>query len=112
MPAETLNGASLHDEMAYPDCLLTKNSLKDVWEWLSELSTMFNSCTSQSRFCAAISLINPTVSADIFGLEEAALDVYFQNSRKPWRCQARSVSGSKLKGAGFRRRTMRTRVTI
>ena len=101
MTAETLNGASLHDEMAYPDCLLTKNSLKDVWEWLSELSTMFNSCTSQSRFCAAISLINPTVSADIFGLEEAALDVYFQNSRNPWRCQRRSVSGWIMKSACF-----------
>jgi hypothetical protein len=45
MTAETLNGASLHDEMAYSGCLLTKNSLKEVWEWLSELSTMFNSCT-------------------------------------------------------------------
>jgi len=45
MTAETLNGASLHDEMAYSDCPMTKNSLKEVWEWLSELSTMFNSCT-------------------------------------------------------------------
>jgi hypothetical protein len=46
MPAETLNGTSLHDEMAFSDCLLTKNILKDVWEWLSELSTMFNNCAS------------------------------------------------------------------
>ena len=41
MPAETLKGASLHGEMAYSDCLLTKNILKEVWEWLRELSTMF-----------------------------------------------------------------------
>ena len=37
----------------------------------------------QSRFCAAISLINATVSSGIFGLEDAALDVYFQNNRNP-----------------------------
>ena len=35
----------------------------------------------QSRFCAAISLIKVTVSAGIFGLEDAALDLYFQNRR-------------------------------
>jgi hypothetical protein len=32
-------------------------------------------------------LINSTVSADSFGLEDAALDLYFQNSRNPCRCQ-------------------------
>ena len=32
MPAEILNGASLHDEMVYLDCRLTKNSLKEVWD--------------------------------------------------------------------------------
>ena len=35
----------------------------------------------QSRFCTAISLIKATVSAGIFGLEDAALDLYFQNRR-------------------------------
>jgi hypothetical protein len=35
----------------------------------------------QSRFCATISLIKATVSAGIFGLEDAALDLYFQNRR-------------------------------
>ncbi len=50
MTAETLNGASLHDEMTYSDGLLTKNSLEEVWEWLSELSTMFNSCTTKDSF--------------------------------------------------------------
>jgi hypothetical protein len=35
----------------------------------------------QSRFCAAISLIKATVSVGIFGLEDAALDLYFQNRR-------------------------------
>src|SRR5712692_6558829 len=35
----------------------------------------------QSRFCDAISLIKATVSAGIFGLEDAALDLYFQNRR-------------------------------
>ena len=34
-----------------------------------------------SRFCAAISLINVTVSSDTLGLREAALDLYFQNRR-------------------------------
>ena len=41
----------------------------------------------RSRFCAAISLINATVSAGIFSLEDATLDEYFQNSRNPIRCQ-------------------------
>ncbi len=45
----------------------------------------------QSRFCTAISLINATVSAATFGLAEAALDVYFQESLKPCRCHRRSV---------------------
>jgi hypothetical protein len=35
----------------------------------------------QNRFCPAISLIKATVSAGIFGLEDAALDLYFQNRR-------------------------------
>ena len=32
--------------MAYPDFPLTKNSLKEVWGWLRDLSTMSNSCTN------------------------------------------------------------------
>jgi hypothetical protein len=38
-------------------------------------------------------LIKATVSAESFGLEEAALDLSFQYSLNPWRCQRRSVSG-------------------
>ena len=45
------------------------------------------------RFCPAISLINATASTEIFGLADAALDLYFQYSLNPWRCQRRSVSG-------------------
>src|SRR5260221_10768426 len=44
-----------------------------------------------SRLSLAISLINATVSAEILGLEEAALDLYFQYNLNPWRCQRRSV---------------------
>jgi len=44
-----------------------------------------------SLFSLAISSIKATVSAEIFGLEEAALDLYFQYSLNPWRCHRRSV---------------------
>jgi hypothetical protein len=44
-----------------------------------------------SRLSLAISLIKATVSAEIFGLRAAALDVYFQKSRKPWRCHRSNV---------------------
>jgi hypothetical protein len=40
-----------------------------------------------SRLSLAISLINSTVSVEIFGLGAAALDVYFQYRFNPWRCQ-------------------------
>jgi hypothetical protein len=40
-----------------------------------------------SRLSLAISLIKATISADSFGLRAADLDVSFQKSRKPWRCQ-------------------------
>src|SRR5258706_567504 len=63
----------------------------------------------QSRFCAAISLIKATVSADIFGLEDAALNLYFQNRRNPWRCHRRSVSGWTMKRACFQARTILAR---
>jgi hypothetical protein len=43
------------------------------------------------RLFLAISLINATVSAAIFGLGAVALDLYFQNSLNPWRCHRRSV---------------------
>jgi len=36
-------------------------------------------------------LIKVTVSWAILGLREAALDLYFHKSLKPWRCQRRSV---------------------
>ena len=41
----------------------------------------------QSRLSLAISCIKATVSAEIFGVGEVALDLYFQKSLKPWRCQ-------------------------
>ena len=40
-----------------------------------------------SRLSLAITLINSTVSVEIFGLGAAALDLYFQYSFNPWRCQ-------------------------
>jgi len=46
---------------------------------LEQLST--NTSAPQSRFSAAISLINATVSSGIFGLEDAARDLYLQNRR-------------------------------
>jgi len=39
----------------------------------------------------AISLIKGTISAVIFDLRAAALNVYFQKSRKPWRCHRSNV---------------------
>jgi len=45
------------------------------------------------RLSLAISLIKSTVCWEILGAREAALDLYFQKSLKPWRCQRRSVSG-------------------
>ena len=39
-----------------------------------------------SRLSLAISWIKATVSAEIFGAAEVALDLYFQKSLKPWRC--------------------------
>ena len=63
----------------------------------------------QSRFCPAISMIKATVSAGIFGLEDAALDLYFQNRRNPWRCHRRSVSGWTMKSACFHARDARAR---
>src|SRR6266566_9241534 len=65
----------------------------------------------QSRFCAAISLIKVTVSAGIFGLEDAALDLYFQNRRNPWRCHRKSVSGWTMKSACFHARDALARRT-
>ncbi len=44
-----------------------------------------------SRLSLAISLIKATDSAVIFDLRAAALDVYFQKSRKPWRCHRSNV---------------------
>src|SRR5215469_2048537 len=38
------------------------------------------------RFSLAISLIKSTVSWEILGAREAALDLYLQKSLKPWRC--------------------------
>jgi len=55
----------------------------------------------QRRFCTAISLMKATVSAEIFGLADAALDVYFQYSLNPWRCHRKSVSGWMMKSACF-----------
>jgi hypothetical protein len=46
-----------------------------------------------SRLSLAISLIKATASSEIFGLGVAALDLYFQKSRKPWRCHRSTVSG-------------------
>src|SRR5215469_16643214 len=40
-----------------------------------------------SRLSFVISRIKERVSWDIFGLREAAFDLYFQKSLKPWRCQ-------------------------
>ncbi len=65
----------------------------------------------QSRFCPAISLIKATVSAGIFGLEDAALDLYFQNRRNPWRCHRSSVSGWTMNRACFQVRTALARRT-
>ena len=45
MPAGALEWSSLQDQMVYPDCLLTKNGLKEAWGWLRDLSTMSNRCT-------------------------------------------------------------------
>jgi hypothetical protein len=39
----------------------------------------------------AISLIKATVSGEIFGLGDAALDLYFQYSLNPWRCHRKRV---------------------
>jgi hypothetical protein len=36
-------------------------------------------------------LIKATISAVIFDLRAVALDVYFQKSRKPWRCHRSNV---------------------
>ena len=44
-----------------------------------------------SRLSLAISLMKATISADILDLRVAALDVYFQKSRKPWRCHRSNV---------------------
>jgi len=44
-----------------------------------------------SRLSLAISLIKATISAVIFDLRAAALDVYFQKSRNPWRCHRSNV---------------------
>lgn len=65
----------------------------------------------QSRFCVAISLIKAMVSAGIFGVEDAALDLYFQKSRNPRRCQRRSVSGLTMKSACFHVSDTRARRT-
>ena len=39
------------------------------------------------RLSLAISWIKATVSWEILGVREVALDLYFQKSLKPWRCQ-------------------------
>jgi hypothetical protein len=39
----------------------------------------------------AISRIKATVSWEILGVAEVALDLYFHKSLKPWRCHRRSV---------------------
>src|SRR5260221_3775214 len=44
-----------------------------------------------SRMSLAISVIKATISADILDVRAAALDVYFQKSRKPWRCHRSNV---------------------
>ncbi|SRR6266487_471441 len=58
---------------------------------LSRIPNLSNSppirSAPQSRFCSAISLISATLSTAIFGLGAADLDVYFQYSLNPWRCQ-------------------------
>jgi len=59
-----------------------------------------------SRLSLAISLINAMVSAEILGLAEVALDLYFHKSLKPWRCQRRSVSGWTRNSACFQVRTI------
>src|SRR5258708_24018767 len=70
-----------------------------MYFWIVRLQTRMPSLSNsprirsapQSRLVLAISLINATVSAEIFGLAEAALDLYFQYSLNPWRCHRRSV---------------------
>ncbi len=60
-----------------------------MYFWIVRLHTRIPSLSNsprirsapQSRFSAAISLINATVSSGIFGLEDAARDLYFQNRR-------------------------------
>jgi len=47
-----------------------------------------------------------TVSCDILGMREAALDLYFQKSLKPRRCHRRSVSGWTMNKACFQVRTI------
>src|SRR5215467_10489150 len=41
------------------------------------------------RLSLAISRIKATVSWEILGVGEGALDLYFQKSLKPWRCHRR-----------------------
>ena len=85
-----------------------------MYFWMVRLQTRMPSLSHsprirsapQSRLLLAISLINATVSAGIFGLAEAALDLYFQYSLNPWRCHRRSVSGWKMKSACFQVRTI------
>ena len=65
----------------------------------------------QSRLSLAICLIKATVSWDILGVREAARDLYFQKSLKPWRCQRNSVSGWTMNSACFQVRTILARST-
>jgi len=72
-----------------------------MYFWMVRLQTWMPSLRNSprmrsaphNRLSLAISSIKATVSAEILGVAEVALDLYLQKSLKPWRCHRRSVSG-------------------
>ena len=67
--------------------------------------------TPQRLFSLAICWIRAMVSEATLGRPPRLRDLNLQNSRKPWRCQRRSVSGLKMRMASFQCRTLLTRRT-
>ncbi len=63
------------------------------------------------RLSLAICCIKATASWEILDLREVALDLYFQKSLKPWRCQRSSVSGWTMKSTCFQVRAILARST-
>src|SRR5260221_7221821 len=76
-----------------PPGLVVRTALMYFWivRLLTRSPSLSNSPRMRSaphrRLSLAISLIKVTVSWDILGVVEAALDLYFQKSLKPRRCQ-------------------------